>query len=292
MSKLLITGASGFLGWNLCRQAQKTWQVFGTYYSHQIDIPGIQLDKIDLRDLSALKSLFTTIQPSAVIHTAAASSPNFCQIHPQEAYEINVTASVNIARLCAEANIPCIFTSTDLVFDGQNPPYAESDLVSPICYYGEQKVEAETKMLTIYPDVTICRMPLMFGIAPPTASSFLQPFLQSLRAGKELSLFIDEFRTPVSGATAARGLLLAVEKEIAGLLHLGGKEKISRYEFGCLLAEIMQFPPNLLKTCRQQDVVMAAPRSPNTSLDSSKAFALGYQPLSLREELSLITEYL
>ena len=292
MSKLLITGASGFLGWNLCQQAQRRWQVYGTYYSHKIETPGTKLSKIDLRDLSALQELFTTVQPTAVIHTAAVSSPNFCQIHPQEAYGINVTASVNIANLCTEANIPCVFTSTDLVFDGQNPPYQESDPVSPICYYGEQKAAAETKMLTIYPHTTVCRMPLMFGIAPPTATSFIQPFIQDLRAGRDISLFSDEFRTPVSGATAAKGLLLAIEKEIVGLLHLGGKERISRYEFGCLLAESLQLPSTLLKTCRQRDVKMAAPRSPDTSLDSSKAFALGYNPLSLREELSQIAEYL
>lgn len=292
MRKLLVTGASGFLGWNLCQQAQNKWQVFGTYYNHALEIPGVKLSKINLRDLSALQELFQIIQPRAVIHTAAASKPNFCQIHPEETYGINVTASLNIARLCAEYAIPCVFTSTDLVFDGQNPPYGESDPVSPICYYGEQKVEAEAKMLAIYPSTTVCRMPLMFGIAPPTAMSFLQSFVQNLRAGKELSLFIDEFRTPVSAVTAAKGLLLALEKEIAGLLHLGGKEKISRYEFGCLLTEIMQFPQTFLKTTRQQDIAMAAPRSPDTSLDSSKAFTLGYQPLSLREELSLISEAL
>ena len=291
MNKLLVTGASGFLGWNLCQQARTNWQVYGTYYSHALTIPGAKLSKIDLRDLSALQELFYTIQPTAVIHAAAAAQPNFCQIHPQETYEINVNAAVNVARLCAEYAIPCVFTSTDLVFDGQNPPYRERDRVSPICYYGEQKVAAEAKMLALYPHTAVCRMPLMFGIAPPTASSFLQPFIQNLRAGKELSLFIDEFRTPVSASTAAKGLLLAVERKIAGIWHLGGKEKVSRYQFGCLLAEIWQFPLTLLKTCRQRDIAMAAPRSPDTSLDSSKAFALGYQPLSLREELSSIAQY-
>ena len=292
MRKLLVTGASGFLGWHLCQQAQTTWQVYGTYYAHELKIPGVKLSRIDLRDLAALQELCQIIQPTAVIHTAAAAKPNFCQIYPQEAYEINVNASVNIARLCAEYALPCVFTSTDLVFDGKNPPYRESDRVSPICSYGEHKVAAEAKMLAIYPRTAVCRMPLMFGVASPTASSFLQPFIHNLRAGKEVSLFSDEFRTPISGTTAAKGLLLALEKEITGIWHFGGKESISRYQFGYLLAEIMQLSSHLLKTCRQQDIPMAAPRSPNTSLDSSKAFALGYQPLSLREELSAIAQYL
>ncbi len=285
MKKLLVTGASGFLGWNLCQQARSHWQVYGTYYTHSVKIPGVSLIKIDLRNFNHLQQLFTDIQPNAVIHTAAASKPNYCQTHPQESYSINVSASLNIARFCAEYNIPCVFTSTDLVFDGTNPPYTESDRVSPITYYGEQKVEAEQKMLAIYPGSAICRMPLMFGLPSPVANSFLQSFIANLKAGKELNLFVDEFRTPASAITASKGLLLAVEKQVQGILHLGGKQSISRYDFGLLLANILQLSPSLIKPGKQQDVIMAAPRSPDTSLDSSKAFNLGYQPRSLREEL-------
>jgi dTDP-4-dehydrorhamnose reductase len=284
MKKLLVTGASGFLGWNLCQLAKQDWQVYGTYLVHQVDISEVILLRVELTNFLALKTLFEQIKPTAVIHTAAQSKPNFCQEHPDIAYAINVTASLNIARLCRDRNIPCVFTSTDLVFDGLNPPYKETDSVSPISYYGEQKVLAEQGMLAAYPKTAICRMPLMFGHASPTANSFLQPFLKSLQEGKKLQLFVDEFRTPVSGMTAAKGLLLALEKA-EGILHLGGKERISRYQFGCLLAEIWQFSPELIETCRQKDVPMSAPRSPDVSLDSSKAFAMGYQPRSLVEEL-------
>jgi dTDP-4-dehydrorhamnose reductase len=282
---ILITGASGFLGWNLCQEAQANWQVYGTYFSQPVTIPQTTLYKIDLRDYEQLKQLFATIKPDAVIHTAAASKPNFCQTNSEESYSINVTASLNIARLCAEYNIPLAFTSTDLVFDGKNPPYKEKDPVSPICIYGEQKVIAEQEMLKIYPATAICRMPLMFGLPSPVANSFLQGFINSLQTGKKLDLFIDEFRTPASATTAAKGLLLAIEKRVNGLLHLGGKERISRYEFGLLLADILGCDRSLIKPVKQKDVVMAAPRSPDTSLDSSKAFTLNYQPRSIKEEL-------
>ncbi len=288
MKKLLITGASGFLGWNLSRQAQAQWQVFGICYSDAIVIPNTTIIKIDLRDFSAVKELFTQIQPDAIIHTAAASKPNFCQTNPEESYRINVDASLNIARLCAENQIPCVFTSTDLVFDGTKSFYTETDSVSPISHYGEQKVLTERGMLDIYPKTAVCRMPLMFGKVPPTAISFIQPFIDKLKKGEDLFLFSDEFRTPVSGITAAKGLLLALEKQVSGILHLGGKERISRYQFGELLAEIMQVSTQNIKPCLQKEVPMAAPRSPDTSLDSSKAFALGYQPLSLKEELTAL----
>lgn len=283
--KILITGASGFLGWNLCQEAKANWQVYGTYFSQPVTIPQTALYKIDLRDYEQLKQFVATIKPDAVVHTAAASKPNFCQTNPEESYSINVTASVNLACICAEYNIPLAFTSTDLVFDGKNPPYPETNPVSPICYYGEQKVTAEREMLAIYPATAICRMPLMFGLPSPVANSFLQGFITNLKAGKELDLFTDEFRTPVSAIIAAKGLLLAIEKRVNGLLHLGGKERISRYEFGLLLAEILNCDRFLIRSVKQQEIVMVAPRSPDTSLDSSKAFTLGYQPRSIREEL-------
>jgi dTDP-4-dehydrorhamnose reductase len=287
MKKLLITGASGFLGWHICQLAKSGWEVYGTYLSHSLEIAGVKMVKLNLTDFQELKDIFNDIIPQAVIHTAAHSQPNFCQTHPQESYTINVTASCNIAGLCADAKIPCVFTSTDLVFDGLNAPYKEIDAVCPVSIYGEQKVQAEAGMLERYPHTAVCRMPLMFGTATPTARSFIQSFLETLQAGKELNLFIDEFRTPVSGTTAAKGLLLALEK-VQGLIHLGGKEKISRYDFGKLLVEAFQIPDAKLKSCRQEDVKMPAPRPKDVCLDSSKAFSLGYEPLSLKEELAAL----
>ena len=287
MKKLLVTGASGFLAWNLCQLAKQEWNVYGTYFSKTVEIPDVTLVKADLRDFQEIKRLFSEIGPAAVIHTAAQSSPNFCQTYPEESHSINVTASGNIAGLSADYGIPCVFTSTDLVFDGLNAPYLETDPVCPVSVYGEQKVMAEQGMRSRYPKVALCRMPLMFGVAPPTATSFIQPFIKILREGKELNLFSDEFRTPVSGVTAAKGLLLALEK-VEGLLHLGGKERVSRYDFGRLMVDVLQLPQENLKACKQKDVPMAASRPPDVSLDSSKAFVLGYEPLSLREELEAL----
>jgi dTDP-4-dehydrorhamnose reductase len=284
MKKLLITGASGFLGWHLCQLAKPEWEVYGTYLSHPLEIPGMKMLKANLTNFQELKRIFNDIKPAGVIHTAAHSQPNFCQTHPEESHAINVIASCNIAGLCAENSIPCAFTSTDLVFDGLNAPYRETDAVCPVNLYGEQKAIAEADMLERYPMTAVCRMPLMFGAATPTAKSFIQPFIETLKAEKELSLFIDEFRTPVSGTTAAKGLILALEK-VNGIIHLGGKERISRYDFGQILVEVFQIPATGLKSCRQHDVKMAAPRPADVSLDSSKAFALGYQPLSVKEEL-------
>ncbi len=285
MKKLLITGASGFLGWHLCQLASPRWDIYGTYCSQNLEIPQTKLIKLDLTDFKELKRIFREVQPSAVIHTAAQSQPNYCQTHPEKSLSINVTASWNIAGLCADSSIPCIFTSTDLVFDGLKGFYKETDKVNPVNIYGEHKVMAEIGMLERYPQTAICRMPLMFGRATPTATSFLQSFINTLQEGKELKLFLDEFRSPVNGNIAAEGLLLAIEKQVKGIIHLGGKERISRYDFGRLLVEIFDISNAQIQASRQKDVQMAAPRPSDVSLDSSKAFALGYTPLSLREQL-------
>jgi dTDP-4-dehydrorhamnose reductase len=282
--KLLITGASGFLGWYLSQAARSNWQVYGTYCRNPIVIPGGEGIQLDLCDLSRVRELFATLQPTAVIHAAAQSQPNFCQLNPELSHAVNVTASLNLAAVCATAEIPFLFTSTDLVFDGRNPPYAESAPVSPLNLYGEQKVAAEQGILAQYPWATICRMPLMFGNAP-TAASFIQPFLKTLRAGEPLTLFEDEYRTPVSGPTAAAGILQMLRQNFRGIVHLGGAERLSRYEFGQILAEILQFPMSQLQPCRQADVTMPAPRPQDVSLTSNLAANLGYHPGTVRDQL-------
>lgn len=288
MKKLLVTGASGFLGWHVCQIAAAEWEVYGTYSTRSPQSIGKQFFKLDLTDFAALQQLFQTVQPDAVIHLAAQSNPNRCQQAPEDSHRINVTAACNLAGLCADSNLPCAFSSTDLVFDGTQPPYRETDPVSPLSRYGEQKVLAELGMLDRHPKTAICRMPLMFGAAPAIARSFIQPFIQTLREGNEVKLFVDEFRTPASGTTAAKGLLLALQKVQGQRIHLGGTERISRYEFGRLLAEGLELPIDLIQPCRQADVPMPAPRSADVSLDSAFAFSLGYAPLSLRSELQAL----
>lgn len=286
MKRLLVTGASGFLGWHLCQQAQRDWQVYGVGRSRRVQAAGIAAIACDLTDGDAVRALFADVRPDAVIHAAAQANPNVCQQQPAAAHTINVATSGAIAQLCAEAMIPCVFTSTDLVFDGTKAPYRESDPVAPVNRYGEQKVAAEKRILSLHPSAVVCRMPLMFGVSPG-APSFIQPFAQILRSRQPLSLFTDEFRTPVSGTAAAQGLLLAVERA-EGILHLGGAERISRYAFGQLMVEVLDLPGDTLTGCRQADVPMPAPRPADVSLDSTRAFSLGYQPRSLRDELNAL----
>lgn len=286
--KLLITGASGFLGWTVCRSASGSWRVYGLANTHPEALPaGIDAVRADLTSPTDRRRLLETIRPDAVIHLAAASKPNFCQKFPEQSRHINVDAAVTLAELCASMRIPFVFSSTDQVFDGTAAPYSESSPPSPINVYGEQKLEAERLILAGNPNAVVCRMPLMYGDASPAAESFLQPLLASLKAGTSVSLFVDEYRTVVGAPSAARGLLLAVGHR-GGLLHLGGRQRLSRVEFGLHLAAAVGADPSRIHSCRQRDVPMPAPRPADVSLDSSKAFALGYDPLPVDRELAAL----
>lgn len=287
MKKLLITGASGFLGWNLCSIASNQYTVTAVSNRNFFEQPDITVRKCDITDYQQLKTLMISEKPDAVIHLAAASDPNYCQSHPEETFKINVTASSDIAGLCSDLKAACVFTSSDQVFDGKNPPYNEDDDTNPLNTYGQQKRNAEQQMRSRYENVTTCRMPLMYGKAPQWAKSFIQPWIRQLQNGNTLSLFTDEFRSPLCATDACRGLLLALEKP-GEIIHLGGPQRLSRYEMGMILLETTGFPQTLIRPCKQQDVPMAAPRPSNVSMDISKASRMGFHPETMREKLKMI----
>ncbi|MBE9140946.1 SDR family oxidoreductase [Nodosilinea sp. LEGE 07088] len=283
-ARLLITGASGFLGWHLSRQAQTTWQVEGTYHAHTPPLPGVSLHRIDLTDATAVDRWLEQLAPSAIIHTAALSQPNRCEQDPDRSYAINVEATRGLAQFCAQRQIPLVFTSTDQVFDGQAAPYSEASRPNPINRYGHHKAEAEALVQALHPAAAICRLPLLYGPPSPTADCFLQGFLRTVRSGQPLNLFIDEFRTPAYVEDVAVGLLLALEN-VHGLLHLGGPERLSRYDLGLRMAEVFGFDKTLVIPSRQADVAMTASRPPDVSSNSAKAYGLGYRPRKVSDGL-------
>jgi dTDP-4-dehydrorhamnose reductase len=207
-------------------------------------------------------------------------------LNPEKSRAVNLEASLNLAGLCADRQIPLLFTSSDLVFDGKHPPYREEDAPCPINLYGEHKALAEEGMRGKNPEVIICRLPLMFGDPGPAAQSFLQPLLQAIKEGREQRLFVDEFRTPLSGSAAVEGLFLALGK-VKGILHLGGRESISRYQFGHLIKELLDGDGAGLIPCKQTDISMPALRPTNVSLDIQRALSLGFLPPPLREDLQV-----
>lgn len=278
--RLLITGASGMLGHLLCRTAVERWSVFGVYQHYRPGLRGVNLVQADLTEGGAVRKLISDIRPQAVIHAAANSRVMDCEVRPHETNTINADVPARLAQQCAELDLTYLFTSTDLVFDGcKGAPYDEQAEVNPVCAYGEQKVRAEQAVLRSYPQALVCRLPLMFGLAPHR-SNFTTRMLRALRQGEALKLFTDEFRTPVDTQSASQGILNVLGRT-RGILHLGGRSRISRYDLGLLMAEHLGIDPIMIKPTRIDELSLPVKRAPDCALDSSKAYDLGYNPLPL-----------
>ncbi len=282
--RLLVTGASGLLGWHLCRAALDRWSVFGTWRTRRADLAGVRSLRCDLTGADSVPDLFRDVRPHAVVHAAAAADPNFCETHPEETARINVEAPARLAEACAAAGIPLVFTSTDLVFDGEHAPYREGDPVSPLMVYGRQKVRAETAVAEIHPGAAILRMPLMFGISP-AGDSFFEKMAAAFAAGEPVRLFIDEYRSPLAAPAAAHAVLSALAGG-GGLLHLGGPERISRHDSAVRTARAMGATPARIIPVRQAEVPMAAARPRDVSLaNEAAARRIGFRPEPLDVEL-------
>lgn len=288
MRSLLVTGASGFLGWHICHLLSKDWHIIGTYCHHPITFKTGATIPLDVTDTAAVQAYWEQFQPDAVLHTAAISKVNQCEQQPDRSYRVNVSGALDLAQRCAAADIPFVFTSTDLVFDGDRAPYSETDQPQPLNVYGRQKATAEAQILAVYPNATICRLPLLYGAATPIATSFLQNFMGAIATGKPLTLFTDEVRTPAEVTDVVHGLGLVLTQGVTGILHLGGPQRINRYEFGLKMADAFHFSADLLTPCTQASVNLPAPRPKDVSLDSRKAFALGYSPRKVEDGLRAI----
>lgn len=292
--RILLTGASGFLGGVFCRELAGLHEITGLCQSRRVCQPGVCARQLDLTDARAVADLLKDGRFDAVVHTAALSNPNQCQQEPELSRRVNVEATTVLAELCAERGLPLAFTSTDLVFDGTGSLYAEDAPPSPVSLYGEHKVLAEQAVLARHPEGgLVCRLPLLYGRSEPGAACFLDGFLACARRGEPLRLFEDEFRSPADAADVARGLVLMLERGARGILHLGGPERLSRLEFGRKLKDALgalgpgspAVPELQLVPTRQADVPMAAPRPRDVSLSSARAAALGFAPATVARAL-------
>jgi dTDP-4-dehydrorhamnose reductase len=287
--KILLTGASGFLGGNFCKLFSKQYDITGIWNQHAFDMPGVKAVHLDISDNDSLSELFNAIKPVCVVHLGAYSDPNQCQLNPGMSEKINIEASENISVLCAALNIPLLFSSTDLVFDGTAAPYSENDLPCPVNTYGLHKSIAEQVILDVFPEATICRLPLMFGASFTHGKSFLQPMLQKLANNEGMRLFTDEYRSMASARDVCAGIMLCLDQP-GEIFHLGGDVRMSRFDFAKKVCTIFDFDLNLIIESKQKDVPMPAPRPADVSLISEKAKKLGWRPGTVEKELQYIKD--
>jgi dTDP-4-dehydrorhamnose reductase len=139
--------------------------------------------------------------------------------------------------------------------------------------YGRTKVQAEASVLET-PRGLVARLSLLYGRSRRASrATYLDRMIDGLRRGEPQSFFEDEYRTPLSLASAADLLARLTKDELAGIIHVGGPERISRFELARRSAAALGFDPELIRANRQGDVVLPEPRPSDVSLDSSKLAA-------------------
>ncbi len=291
MKKILVTGASGFLGWHVCRFSQENWQVVGAFKDKREGIPpktdAIQLDLTN-KDLT-WKALKET-RPTAVFHLAAHSDTGFCEKRTWEGYQLNVEATTRLVEMCAERRIRFVFTSSEQVFDGLKGNYAETDLAKPSNEYGKQKLTAEKRVEEIYPDAVIARISVLYGASSPVRGSFLSSWLDAWQKFLGVTAFHDEIRTFLSADAAAEGLFLLLEQGANGIFHIAGENPMSRYDFAMLAKQAFNLPAAKVVSRSQKEMAMASFRPPNLSLICDKIRGIGYQPRSVEAELQRLAK--
>jgi dTDP-4-dehydrorhamnose reductase len=255
-----ITGARGLIGNYLMQTAAEL--VPGR------EVVGLTRVQLELTDFRAVQRLFSRHKPSAVIHCAAMSGSADCQQKPVLARKVNVEVTQFLASLATD--ISFIFLSTDLVFDGRSGNYEETAVPNPLSVYAETKVAAEQIVLK-NPGHTVVRTSLNGGTSPAGSRGFNEEMRLAWQAGRSVRLFTDEFRSPIPAQVTARALWELIGR--AGLYHVGGSERLSRWQIGQLVASRWpQLNPKLEAASLKE--YPGAPRSPDTSLNSAKAQGL------------------
>lgn len=298
--KLLITGASGFLGHTLCKVLASEYELIGTYFRNLPDQESVQWVCINLLETNRIEELIEEYKPDAILHLAAISNTAFCEQHPALSHHINVYTTVALAEVASMLQIPLLYTSTDLVFNGHSAPYEEDDFVYPISQYGEQKQMAEELLLTEFERTLIIRLPLLFGQGPSYTNNFYQSSITQLKAGTSVVAFTDEYRSILHTSVASQGIALALDYALnptpswehkERLFHLGADRAYSRYDFMVAVAESLGVSTTLITPSLQAQAPRAHIRPANVALDSTLAQEiLGFSPPSLATQLRMIIE--
>ena len=205
--------------------------VLHSYYSTQPNTNlGGKAVQLDMRDSGRVAELIQGFNPDTIIHLAASN---------RSSSESAMVASIeegasNIVSAAQEIGCRLIHMSTDVVFDGTNSPYSETDPVSPIHAYGRAKANAE-KIVSAYANSVIVRPSLIYSLRIKDRS--IEWMEAALKRGEEITLFTDQIRNPVSTDTLCHACHELSEHDFRGVLHVVGQEDISRAAFGEMMLD-------------------------------------------------------
>jgi dTDP-4-dehydrorhamnose reductase len=219
--RAIITGAAGLIGQYFVNTAPR--------WAPGWEVQGLSRAELELTETSKVEARIHALKADLLIHCAALSRTKACEEDPDQARRVNVEITAHLAQLSKD--IPFILLSSGEVFDGKTGWYSEVDEPNPINIYGQTKLEAEQVVLQ-NPRHTVLRIVLTSGTSQNGDRSFVEDMCRAAKAGKDVPLYADEFRCPLPAGVIARAIWELVDRKQPGLYHLGGSERLSRWEIG------------------------------------------------------------
>jgi dTDP-4-dehydrorhamnose reductase len=215
--KIVITGAKGQLGNSL-------QQVFTQDQLFPIDLPDY-----NLVSFKTTMDYITDIRPDLVIHCAAKTQVDECELKPDEAYTSNVIATKNVVNACQAVDAALVYISTDYVFDGQGTrPYREYDVCNPQSVYGMTKWQGEEIVKTHLQRFFIVRTAWLFG---DVGNNIVRTILK-LSAEKKILRFVnDQVGCPTYAADLATVIGQLIHTDAYGIYHVTNEGSCSWFDF-------------------------------------------------------------
>ncbi|HHC09156.1 MAG TPA: NAD-dependent epimerase/dehydratase family protein [Actinobacteria bacterium] len=252
--RILVTGASGYLGRRVVRAAAGVGEVVGTVHRNVLD--GVETVVVDLTDRASVHRIVKAIRPAAIIHTAAVNPGRGDE---GTMWRVNVDGSRHVAEAARAVGARLVAVSTDVVHDGTAAPYPDDARPSPSTGYGRSKAEAERVMVEALASTTLVRTSLVYDLDEMDRGT--AGFAARLAAGEEVGLFSDVVRQPIRAETLAEALVALVDVDHPGPLNVAGAEPMTREAFGrAMLAFWGIDDRGLVRSVRAAEVAPSTPR--------------------------------
>ncbi|HDN83556.1 MAG TPA: dTDP-4-dehydrorhamnose reductase [Candidatus Altiarchaeales archaeon] len=283
--KIFVTGGSGLLGSKITEIApERGYDVYSGYCRHKPEFG--KAVKLDLTDADSIVRAINDVEPDVIIHTAALTDVDRCEVDKDLAYKINVEGTKIIAEVARKFDSFLIYISTDYVFDGNEGLYKEEDETNPVNYYGYTKLLGEKYCQ----DFCIARTCVIYGAKPASGKvNFALWLINKLEKGESVRIVTDQYITPTLNTNLAKMLLEIAERKITGIFHLAGATRVSRFEFAKEIARVFGLDESLIIPSRMDEINWIAKRPRDSSLDASKAAKyLNEKPYDLRKALKVL----
>lgn len=291
--RLLVTGASGLLGSKVCELAiRKGHEVYSAYSQHKPPMgKTIQLDVSNENDV---ETTFKQMRPEAVVHAAALTDVDKCELEKELAWKTNAEGTRNIAELCNRNQVFLVYVSTDYVFDGERGMYKETDEPAPINYYGLTKLKGEESVKDLTNQFCIARSSVIYGSIPATGKiNFALWLIHKLRKKEKVKIVTDQWNSPTLNTNLANMILEVLERELTGIFHLAGATRLNRYEFARSIAESFSLDANLITPVFSKDMQWIAKRPKDSSMNVEKTSrTLRNKPLQILDALKIVKSHL